>query len=204
MLLYTIQPEEVLNIIQQEGTFRPEKNKLSNPEFLPAYDWLREKMEERIGEAPDKERYPVWAWYSMDGEYSNILGEDWIKEDDYLLVLDIPDDRVVLTDFNAWHYVLNNWYYAPELKDKEYDKMTEKYKRFLYGPGITSSKDVRKTWEKIFLDEKPSGIYSEVHTFDENDKPIVEKNIVQATFWEIRQEDVVKVVDLRKDREVER
>ena len=55
MRLWTIQPEEVWDILREKGVYRcdPDKCELLkidelNPKFGPAYNWLVNQMEKRI------------------------------------------------------------------------------------------------------------------------------------------------------------
>ena len=69
MILWTIQPIEVYNLIQEKGYYICDPSKSECLEmmcFEKAYDWLIEKMKEKIGQPPLNAKYPVWAWHTWN------------------------------------------------------------------------------------------------------------------------------------------
>ena len=69
MILWTIQPPEVYDLIMKKGYYACEADKsecLEEMGFKEAYDWLVKKMHEKIGEAPLNIKYPVWAWHTWN------------------------------------------------------------------------------------------------------------------------------------------
>jgi hypothetical protein len=80
---------------------------VSGPEFASAYDWMRWQMYQRVPGYSG--RYPVWVWarirrYDL---LSSVRHAARASSGEVLLTLRIPRERVLLTDFDAWHYVLN-------------------------------------------------------------------------------------------------
>lgn len=72
-------------------------------------------MSRRIGEPPLGVRYPVWAWFQYENERSrrpdlrrSAHGPSGTRA--VLIEFDIAEDQVLLSDFDLWHYVLNEWY----------------------------------------------------------------------------------------------
>ena len=49
MVLWTIQPRHIWELIQSEGVYICDPAKFSMPEFATQYNWLVEKMAEKIG-----------------------------------------------------------------------------------------------------------------------------------------------------------
>lgn len=76
-------------------------------EFGIAYDWMREKMEQRIpGYSGD---YPVWGWVrrpSTKNKPKEMMGTDG----DVRLTLLVPRSRIIFSDYMDWHSVLNTGY----------------------------------------------------------------------------------------------
>ena len=68
MKLWTIQPLEVCHLVQQNGVYRCDPSLFSMPEFSKQYDWLAERMADKIGPPPVGVKYPVWAWYMQNGK----------------------------------------------------------------------------------------------------------------------------------------
>ena len=115
MILWTMQPLNVYEMIQGTGVYRcdPARSSMIGLEFTEQYDWLVEKMTERIGPPPDGVKYPVWAWYKQNGKRSkpDLRSERWGYgpggEMYTCIEIDIPDDKVLLSDFDVWHLPLN-------------------------------------------------------------------------------------------------
>lgn len=65
MRLWTIQPIVVYDYIQKYGSYCCLSEKCPNMEdFLIPYQWLTQKMAEKIGSPPQGIKYPVWAWHT--------------------------------------------------------------------------------------------------------------------------------------------
>lgn len=177
--LWTIQDEAAYEVFQETGVLRANPNHLLfDGELLHAYDWMAAQMHRRIGAAPDGVQYPVWAWYQWEGKrkrmdlrksgYAN-RGTPMVQ---ITLEADIKD--FLLSDFDAWHIVLNQHYMA----DNEQDWDT-----FYANGGDHRTDEIVKSWEKIFdLTRCTSGWdYAP------------DRQTVQATLWEIHISQVKKV-----------
>ena len=180
MKLWTTMPKSVYeDTIIKKGKYVCNENKCgmlledsTTHQFQNAYDWLVNYMTRIIGPAPDGIKYPVWAWYRLRGREKR-PDLSWVeykgfKEPMVLLEIEISDNKVVLSDEEKWTCAqLNN---APWCDtDEELD--------WYYDDNSVSSKEKEefknKSWYKVFnIDESQN---------------------VQATFWEIRKENVKKV-----------
>lgn len=84
------------------------------PEFTKAYDWLVARMNLQIGSPRDGVKYPVWAWYAQGSGHKkpDLRRERWSNGSDgkkmVCMELEVPDEQVVLSDFDNWHAILNN------------------------------------------------------------------------------------------------
>ena len=116
MILWTIQPIEVWNIIQDTGVYHcdPVKSTMLKLELVEEYEWLIRQMKKRIGLPPTGVTYPVWAWYAQNGKHRkpDLRSERWGygpgNEQYACIEFEIPDNLVLLSDFDVWHIVLNN------------------------------------------------------------------------------------------------
>ncbi|MDO4647305.1 MAG: DUF3841 domain-containing protein [Eubacteriales bacterium] len=171
MLLWTIQAQAAYKRMLDTGVLRADENHLlfeGNYGFKKSYLWMSEQMRKRIGNPLEEVRFPVWAWYQWEGKrkridmrshgFSDTPGEPIV-----LLTVDVPEDRVLLSDFDNWHFVLNNSE-VPYIEDHDWDK---EY----------SQQEKEDSWELIFNYDK---------AYD--DCPLS----TQATMWEIRREWVKK------------
>lgn len=142
--------------------------------FREPYSWLVKEMEKRIGPPPKRVKYPVWAWHTIHGKRrSPDLRSHYHFEKGipfHRITLEIPDDKVVLTDFDFWHFPLNKWYLPDVCGD--------------YDCGDTVK--IEKSWQYVFDVTESNPCY------DANKIPFSERTI-QATFWEIKPEYIKKV-----------
>jgi hypothetical protein len=177
MRLWTVQDKAAYENLCKDSVLRCNEKLadwLRDAEFKRSYDWLISEMKNHIGEPPVGVKYPICAWYLLDGknvkpdlrrfESRNYLGEQYIIE------AEIPDSEVLLSDEEMWHLVLNNGYFssadditAIEEADAWLDKL----------PPIEQEREKRESWQKIF------------------DKTLNPWRFVQATFWELRTEQVI-------------
>jgi hypothetical protein len=118
--LWTVQTREVWEEFQRKGVLRAEGRRVI-PEFREAYQWLMEQMKERLPGYSG--RYPLWAWYhpKPDLRYAGLLprGTRGVR-----IEFVAPVDRILLSDFDAWHAVLNKGFLAlDEAEDEAFDRL---------------------------------------------------------------------------------
>ena len=195
LYLWTIQTEDVWELIQAKGVYRCDPFKAPliqsfddklvgkelDPQLEEAYAWLAEQMTIRIGPAPAGVRFPVWAWYQYDGKRRpDLRKERWTNgsggERFACIELEVPDDQVLLSDFDNWLCVLGRW--AITGSDEEAEKVLD---YFGHVDLETEKAFLHENWKRVF-DIAPC----------ENDQTGKGDNI-QATFWELRSEYVKKV-----------
>ena len=169
MILWTIQDEKAYQQLLKKGVLQCDKNhRILFPEFRKAYWWMASRMRKCIGDEPLGVAYPIWAWYQWEGKrkrpdmrshrYYGRPGEKIV-----LLTIDVPDDKVLLSDYDWWHCVLNDCpiYFGDE--DKEI---------------ISIEKE--DSWDLIFDLQNPGLCEGLAH------------QSIQAAMWEIRLEWVKK------------
>lgn len=187
MILWSIQPREVYNSIIETETYRCDPNQIKLTEFKPYYDWLVKRMTERIGHAPEDVTYPVWAWYMWEGERG--VPEPWEDDtaDNVAIELDVPEDQVLLSDFDGWNLILNDalisWDQDEDRALKElYDSLGDRDKKAMK----------QKNRERVF----------DLHPVDNG--WTTNGSSIQATMWELKREyiQVVEPWIYRKEREV--
>ena len=184
MKLWTIQPAGALEQIEKNRYFRcdpslsynlTKADSLSNP-----YHWLAEQMRKKIGDPPQGVEYPVWAWHTWnferrcpDPESPAFLRR---TEPRILFTLDVPDEKVVLTDFDAWQNVMLGGYTSVAANAEEFAR-DEALLDELEGDAL--EKAIRASWTNVFIIDPVRNEY------------LVRGRYIQATFWEIRKEYVV-------------
>lgn len=185
MRLWTMQPVEVYDILMRDGIFTCDPEKVPEPSFCDRYAWLNKKLDEK-DKKPSEVDYPIWAWYRFDSKEKkpDLRHSCYGMRGDKMvcLELEVPDEKVLLSDFDLWHFPLNNWWlddcFHPGYGDDESDKAHEWFN------GLTKEEqqvEKEKSWEQIF----------NIEPF-ENDW-IARGKYVQAVFWELKKEYVKKV-----------
>lgn len=170
MLLWTIQHKAAYEHLLTNGALRADERHLfCEDDFRFAYQWISGQMLQRIGTPPDNVDYPVWAWYQWEGVRKRLdmrSHRKWTKKGApiVLLTIDIPENLVLLSDFDMWHCVLNQSYLPLSEKDDSENPTTE---------------EIVKSWDKIFLTEIQTSYWNTPKS-------------TQATFWELRKEWVLK------------
>ena len=175
MRLYTVQPLEVVEQLVKNGRFVCDIAKSwaddeDNPSYLESYDWLVKRMAEKIGPAPQDVKYPVWAWFRHDMESLKYGAPCEVGGKRAIVTIEVDDSRVVLSDF--WRWEETAFMGIPYVNESEFedDDVMAEYDRI----EALGKEAVKETWNEVFnLDDKESPI--------------------QATLWEIHEEDVVSI-----------
>lgn len=185
MILWTIQPVEVYNQILEKGYYSCVEQKsefLEIESFKKAYDWYIQKMTLQVGNAPREVKYPVWAWYKRNGKHKKPdLRENGYAKTGTKMVcmeIEISDENVLLSDFDAWHFVLNDYYFSQAASEEEWDKEQD---LFDFLPEIKQQEKKEQSWNFIFDVKKEN--YCELN----------EKLFIQATFWILYASQIRKV-----------
>ena len=189
MRLWTIQPISVIDILEKTGEYTCEKSLSINYEdFRDAYEWLVKQMDKKNIVHPDGLELPLWAWHTYDGIQQQPNVEE-VKGPGKCVCIEfeIPDNKVCLTDYNAWHYVLNRWWLDDSTNEEEWDKNHEWFDNLNFK---TQDKIMKESWKKIFD-----------ITFIDTDWSCNGK-YVQATFWKL-EKSMIKSVKYFEVNEVE-
>lgn len=142
--------------------------------------------------------YPVWAWYQWEGKRKrrDIREGGYAKKGEKIvqLTIDIPDEEVLLSDFDLFHYVLNYWYLPIDERDDILFEEEYKFLEFTWNDlqdfNIQSHemnclrKKITSSWNRIFEIEKKD---DDGWLYGKNNK-----KSIQATFWQLRLEQVKK------------
>lgn len=177
--LWTIQDEAAFDEFQKTGILR------ADPEFLifdggfqRSYDWMVQQMCTRIGEAPLGVQYPIWAWYQWEGKRKrrDLRCSGYAQRGAPMVQITFEAERkdFLLSDFDAWHFVLNNHYLA----DSEQDWDT-----FYANVGNRNTSQIVASWNKIF----------DLTRYTPGWDPEPYERSIQATLWEVHMSQVKAV-----------
>jgi hypothetical protein len=117
-----------------------------DPYMLPAYLWMGGQLARRVGPAPRGVRVPVWFW----------LRKPDLRERGHLprgtrgvlLGLELPDARVLISDFSRFETVLNRGYVARGKADDARFARAAEDLDWPYTPALR--KQVEQSWERVF------------------------------------------------------
>ena len=172
MILWTIQHRDAYKKMMDTGTLQADgQHSPCLDDFRESYRWMAEQMIKRIGNPPRGIVYPVWAWYQWEGKrkrpdmrtHGRGCGEKGTPIT--LLTIDVPEKHILLSDFDYWHFVLNDIPLRFS-KDGKIENCSETEKL--------------KSWEKIFD--------TAYRIEGDEDTPIS----TQAVLWEIKKEWLIK------------
>ncbi len=181
--LWTRQVPQVWDELQANGIYRVKKeyivkkNEDISDYYLTLYRWFTRKAK-KIIPLDDESQYPIW--FSVDEELMLQPVENTI-----ILKVQIPKERILICNYEAWGYCVNYWYIPENEKDaKSHAAELKKYgissddELFLTSKGNfypLLKKKVTESWERVFS-LKPEKLEDTV-----------------AVAWEIRREWVQEV-----------
>jgi hypothetical protein len=182
MQLWTIQTENAWRSLHQRGYLRCRRRDAAR-EFLRAYDWMAAQMIARIGRPANRISLPLWAWYQYETEVHrcpDLRRSAHLPRGTrgYRIEFTVPCNRVLLSDFELWHYVLNYWYLPKSERDaEEFDARHESRGGSWSAPPLNKHVDtkIRTSWKRIFDLNSTDGYVA---------APRASKSI-QATLWQL-------------------
>ena len=175
--LYTIQREAAFEALEKDGVLYGKKERIIEG-FGRAYNWMVRQMVNRgiVPESAEQE-YPVWAWYKLNGKKPDLRTGGFSKRGTPLVMMTIKVDpsRVLCSDFEFWHYVLNKWALT---KNEAEDELFEDDRYFRANHS--------KTWQRVFdIDDH------ELTEYHYGSDPAFRS--IQAVLWAVKKDDVVAV-----------
>lgn len=133
MKYYTIQKLYAWEDAKERGYLTGNKAYIDEECFLSSYIWMMKQMAKRIKNYNNE--FPIWLWLDTSNIcFNELLNDEWV-----LLEINVSDEQVLLSNFEAWHFVLNNWDFDEENKtiskeqSWEYIFDKDKLKKFDYG-----------------------------------------------------------------------
>lgn len=191
MRLLTIQSLEVFEELQKNGIVYSEEEKSQclyddgklDYTFDRAYKWIVNKLEEKIDKHPKGKGLPWWAWYKLEGKRDLTLDDVahlcTPNVEHILLELDVPDNEVVLSDYDNWHYVLNNWWIDSSTNEEEWNNNMD------WLDGLSEDEQAKikeESWDKVFDIEPYKSDW------------VCKGDSVQANFWSLKKEYVKEAI----------
>lgn len=105
MIFFTLQKSEAWEEAQQKGYLTGNIDHINVEWFMESYTWMINQMSKRLKNYNNE--YPVWLWLDYRNvSFANIMKGDWV-----FLEVNIPKEEVLLSNFDAWHVVLNEGHF---------------------------------------------------------------------------------------------
>lgn len=198
MKIYTFQRQHVWDTVNELGYYHPFdlfqrdtflKEDMSYPwGFTKAYQWRRQAMLDKGVHYMANCQHLIWGWYHWNGtkqkkpdrRYRSVY--DYFEGESYVLLeLEIDPKRIILSDYDLWHWVLNYWYAGKSREAERFAKIYDYYKQKpLPEPGHQL---IEKTWHTIFDLDKSRHILNTPK----------KKQQIEATFFELFYTDIREV-----------
>lgn len=181
MKLWMVQPVEAINIIEKTGAFTCDETK-SDKDFRKAYEWIAKEMDKRQIAHPKDLTLPLWAWHTRDWKQKKPdlrnIGLGTPGEKSVCIEFEIDDLQVLLSDFFAWHSVLNGGFYNDSHTEAEWNEKDAWYEAL---SGKQKGIETLKSWQKVF------DVNAFENEFCQNGR------YIQATFWKLTKEMITDV-----------
>jgi hypothetical protein len=200
MLVWTIQSLQVWEKLQQDGLiYGPGPNLIrwvGDWKGQAAYEWMAEQMERRIGKRPKPDRYPLWAWSQWKDATHR---KPDLRSSGHLasgvrgvrLACEIPNDQILLSDFQRWHLALNYSYLSLSQAEEEAFETELALCGLAYmrsGPlsDPVFHQRVLDSWQRIFDLE----LVGDPDWLGDEKRDEIE---VQGTFWQLSHDQVREI-----------
>lgn len=185
MRLWTIQPRDRWEELNARGVLRGPSEGELDFEHLAAYRWMAMQMARRLGPPPAGFVLPLWAWFRWQADRPRpdlrARGHLPIGSRGVRIELEIENSSVLLSDFEAWHAVLNRHYLATSEADFDaFEAGLELARRSGAGETGAIQRRMEASWERIFDLTAPG--YCTARN--------PEIRPIQATLWQIRRDQV--------------
>ncbi|MFC4071957.1 DUF3841 domain-containing protein [Actinoplanes subglobosus] len=153
LTLYSILSPQAWDTLAGDGILTGRED-LIDPLFVASYRWIRRAAALRgLGD-----EWPVWLWARTTRRdlIDSVRFAAREKPGSVLITARIPRHRVLLSHFDAWHYVLNDWpAFEPTATDAEMDRIDSAIAEFTgWKPHEPKPPQLERiiedTWDLIF------------------------------------------------------
>jgi len=186
MKIWTIQPLEIYEQLKTDGVMHTDFSLSPYHEyenFRRSYSWMIDQMKQRVGLPPTGVTYPFWAWHTLGWEHKRpdlrCIEFRNCSDPTVCIELELPDSQVLLSDEENWHYALNDWYLDDTCTSLDEMDVLNTWLDLLPEKELRTQK--LQSWNKIFN-------VAPIH-----DDWLRQGREIQATFWELRLENIVAV-----------
>lgn len=133
--------------MQARGEFRGDGRRVWR-NMRPAYAWMMQQMERRLPEYGGG--FPVWLWHRPRPDFRN-PGHLPRGTHGVLIEVELPRERVLLSDFETWNGVLNRFYLAlSDREERDWNRRTAGLDQYSGPLPEPYESELLMIWERIF------------------------------------------------------
>ncbi|PNK59571.1 DUF3841 domain-containing protein [Psychrobacter sp. FDAARGOS_221] len=149
MKLWSIRTLDELDILLSGQPLRTDPDKVDK-DRKQAYRWIAKQLANKVS-PPQGVEYPIWVWRYWEGKHRakpDLRAGGHVQRGckAVRIELDISSDKVLLSDFDSWHAVLNNHHLSHTDAEYEYYEQYEAQEK----DANLLKKSKEATWLKIF------------------------------------------------------
>jgi hypothetical protein len=179
VILWTIQDMAAWERLQRKGVLSGDGRRVP-AYYRHAYRWMADQMRLRLPLHGAK--FPLWGWYRWQGteqcrpdlRASGHLTKGTVG---VRIEFDLPEENILLSDFNGWHCVLNRCFLS--ISEQEYEAFIGDLEKggVEWGWPYPEPFHLRvvSSWQRIF----------DLEAGDVECWGLLCKRSIQATFWEL-------------------
>ncbi|WP_460044589.1 DUF3841 domain-containing protein [Pseudomonas sp. S2_H01] len=183
---WTLMERSIWLMLEAEGELTcPIREANDDPVFQDAYAWMKGSMASAGIYPPGPDLSPWWCWVRREQNHPEPYIEDTEGlHDPVVLELSIPAEKIVLSCFDLWHFVLNKCYvWASELDEQDFDRAQESAEEGS-DAAVQLQQRMQKSWSAVFeLDQCAV------------DMGPLEAKSIQGCFWKLSLAYVTAVIE---------
>lgn len=189
MIVYSIQDLKAIDFLNKNGVLYKDKKKIiCFEDFYCSYEWMSNQLRKRVGKAYKKNTFPIWVWKEKPDLRSRYLKGDE-QNSFYRLSIEIPEKRVLFSNFDLWHHVLGGYPVLTsdyKITEKWLDRNDKIVREFV--DMHMNNKSITKRYKKLF-----KKYYNRIGKSWELIFDLLGDDLIQGCMWYIKKEEIIKM-----------
>jgi len=146
--IYSVRNEEEIKQLFQNKVLKANHEIIKkfwseDENFLLSYNWMNQQCKLRLNNY--NEQYPLWGWIKKPNK--KLLYKEYKNQPFYIVKLIIKRNKVLISDFDLWHFILGDSYIPNKLKN------LDKFDHISVFQNRGSQNEIQQvvdSWDKIF------------------------------------------------------
>jgi hypothetical protein len=149
LILYTVRNQKEIDLLFKNNVLKPNNKHIKKfhqdwPFFLDSYRWINKKCKESLTNY--NQEFPLWAWVKRPN--ANSVKCEYNGEPFYIIKFKISKDNCLISDFERWHFVLNDIYLPKNLNT--ISNYMNHASFFSKNGSLKDQEKVLKSWDRVF------------------------------------------------------